>query len=345
MNLTVHVRFGGGLLEKEWKRHLASSLPYKNLAQAVEQMLESQRPLLKQITGATETLQPEAEAASSTAGQPETPPLPLATITAKRRTLQHEQHKQCRRLYRVERYQSVQTLFRRGLNISAIAAQLHLSRPTVRKLAQAAQFPERKQRAPCPCKLTAYLPYLRERWNEGCHNAAVLFQEIGTRGYTGGYTQVKAWLRTRREQTPTERLPPHDKLSPRQVAVWLLRKEEERTPRQQGLLARLEEASAGFRTTSLLTRRFLTMVRQQSRQEQSAALREWLQEALACEVRELRAFARSVQQDFDAVCSGLSLSWSNGPVEGSVNRLKFVKRRGYGRAHFDLLRRRVLQSG
>jgi transposase len=34
--------------------------------------------------------------------------------------------------------------------------------------------------------------------------------------------------------------------------------------------------------------------------------------------------------------------WSNGQVEGQVNRLKLQKRMGYGRANFDLLRLRVL---
>ncbi|KAB7781851.1 Mobile element protein [Methylorubrum populi] len=34
--------------------------------------------------------------------------------------------------------------------------------------------------------------------------------------------------------------------------------------------------------------------------------------------------------------------WSNGPVEGQVNRLKLIKRSMYGRAKFDLLRQRVL---
>jgi transposase len=42
------------------------------------------------------------------------------------------------------------------------------------------------------------------------------------------------------------------------------------------------------------------------------------------------------------VRAGLPLPWSNGPVEGQVNRLKLLKRAGYGRARFDLLRPRVL---
>jgi len=46
--------------------------------------------------------------------------------------------------------------------------------------------------------------------------------------------------------------------------------------------------------------------------------------------------------DKAAIEGAFSLSWSNGPVEGHVNRLKFIKRQGYGRAGFDLLKRRVL---
>jgi hypothetical protein len=35
---------------------------------------------------------------------------------------------------------------------------------------------------------------------------------------------------------------------------------------------------------------------------------------------------------------------SNGVVEGKVNKLKLIKRMGYGRASFPLLRQRVLQA-
>ena len=36
--------------------------------------------------------------------------------------------------------------------------------------------------------------------------------------------------------------------------------------------------------------------------------------------------------------------WSNGPVEGHIDRLKLIKRSMYGRAGFDLLRQRVLHA-
>jgi transposase len=45
-----------------------------------------------------------------------------------------------------------------------------------------------------------------------------------------------------------------------------------------------------------------------------------------------------------AVINALTLPFSNGPTEGSVTRLKALKREMYGRAKFDLLRARALSS-
>src|SRR5260370_4889847 len=46
----------------------------------------------------------------------------------------------------------------------------------------------------------------------------------------------------------------------------------------------------------------------------------------------------------DAVRNGLTLPWSSGVVEGTVNRIKMIKRQMYGRAGFPLLRKRVLPA-
>ncbi len=58
----------------------------------------------------------------------------------------------------------------------------------------------------------------------------------------------------------------------------------------------------------------------------------------------LARFARGLQDDLAAITAGLTLAWSNGVTEGHVHRLKLVKRQGYGRAGFALLRQRVLQA-
>jgi transposase len=67
-------------------------------------------------------------------------------------------------------------------------------------------------------------------------------------------------------------------------------------------------------------------------------------EAIFSGIAELARFACGLQDDPTAVTAGLTIEWSNGVTEGHIHRLKLVKRQGYGRAGFVLLRQRVLQA-
>ena len=60
--------------------------------------------------------------------------------------------------------------------------------------------------------------------------------------------------------------------------------------------------------------------------------------------KELCSFAKGLKTDWEAVKAAVIFDWSNGKTEGNVNRLKLIKRKMYGRAKFDLLRKRVLYS-
>jgi transposase len=73
-----------------------------------------------------------------------------------------------------------------------------------------------------------------------------------------------------------------------------------------------------------------------------AILHRWLEEARRTGIHSLERFVRTVRQDLSAVESAVTESWSNGPVEGQINRLKALKRQMYGRAGVELLRARVL---
>ena len=73
-------------------------------------------------------------------------------------------------------------------------------------------------------------------------------------------------------------------------------------------------------------------------------LGEWLADAKASGTREIQQFAYKIRQDEAAVEAGCTLTWSNGQTEGQITRLKAIKRSMYGRAKFDLLRRRALHA-
>jgi transposase len=65
---------------------------------------------------------------------------------------------------------------------------------------------------------------------------------------------------------------------------------------------------------------------------------------MTCGIPDLESFAQGLQKDYSALKAAFTLPYSNGPVEGLINRLKFIKRSMYGRGSFQLLRLRVLQA-
>jgi transposase len=80
-------------------------------------------------------------------------------------------------------------------------------------------------------------------------------------------------------------------------------------------------------------------------QADSSSFENWLEKAQASTIKSFRQFAKSLRNDASAVKAGIDLPWSNGMVEGKVNKLKLIKRQMYGRAGFDLLRKRVILAG
>ena len=86
---------------------------------------------------------------------------------------------------------------RRGEGIREIARQLGCSRNTVRRYLREQQAQRYGPRAPRATKLDAYKPYLLERVEHARPQwipATVLLREINERGYSGGISQLKAWL-------------------------------------------------------------------------------------------------------------------------------------------------------
>lgn len=72
------------------------------------------------------------------------------------------------------------------------------------------------------------------------------------------------------------------------------------------------------------------------------ALPTWMEKAAALGVLELDAFINGLKQDIDAVLNAITSDFSNGLVEGTVNKIKVIKRIMYGRCRFDLLRNKCL---
>ena len=103
----------------------------------------------------------------------------------------------------------------------------------------------------------------------------------------------------------------------------------------------IEEHCPPLETAAALSQEFAEMVKERK----ASALEDWIARARVSEgLADLSRFAEGLESDLAAVKAALSLPWSNGQVEGQVNRLKLIKRQMFGRAKFDLLRQRVLHA-
>ena len=125
------------------------------------------------------------------------------------------------------------------------------------------------------------------------------------------------------------------------TAVWLFVRDPKKLDEiKREYLAALCQASLTLKRAYDLVQDFLSMVRQR----EGARLDVWLAQATESGIAELQSTARGIEKDKGAVRAGLTWSINNGQVEGHVTKLKLIKRQGYGRAGFPLLRKRVLHA-
>ena len=106
---------------------------------------------------------------------------------------------------------------------------------------------------------------------------------------------------------------------------------------ERSFISRLLSQVPGLSDCIAVAKRLNTLLRQQSEESVDAVLVDAAGTAL-------EEFAAGLQRDIEAVRAALETPWTTSPAEGQINRLKVLKRTIFGRAGFDLLRARVLET-
>jgi len=245
---------------------------------------------------------------------------------------------------REARFEEAVRLRKQGMTMRGIAQALGIGRRTVRRWLQAGHAPTWRHADRGRSSLDPFRDYLEARWAEGYRNGTGLWREIRERGFAGQSGIVRQWAARRRRQDPSADLttptnPPKAQPPTVRKAARLLMSEPDKLDEgDRRFVTALLELSPPIAQAVELSKAFSTMIRNGLADQ----LDGWIS---AAENGGFRGFARSLRQDHDAVHAALTLSWSTGPVEGQINRLKAIKRSMYGRAGFDLLRHRVLAAG
>jgi transposase len=247
-------------------------------------------------------------------------------------------------------YDAVHAFWAQGIPVTVIARRLGISRPTVYAYMRrdTPPGPRRLQRRPSARVLTPYLPYLIRRWRETQADSMQLWREIQALGYTHSARTVCRFI-TQLRRAADAGLPPEAQgssytrpqgPSARAVSFAMVSPDAKQSHEAQTYVARLCQMHPGIARAHALSQAFLEMVRKRRGQDLEA----WIAEATQSGIEALARFTRGLQDDLAAVTAGLTLAWSNGVTEGHIHRLKLLKRQGYGRAGFALLRQRVLQA-
>lgn len=237
-------------------------------------------------------------------------------------------------------FDSIKRLRAEDRPLRAIARERKVSRNTVRKYVLCESVPHHRTRTGKRSSVLSFAGYLEKRWRSGEQNACRLWQEIKAQGFAGEIDSVRRFLRSWRA-VPVGQIPCQvsDRgLSPRLAARLLLYPDRAKTDAEREYIEKLCEISPNAKALQTLGIEFQEIVKER----RAELFDSWLAKVKASEIKELKNWASGLLSDEKAVRNALSLEWSNGQVEGQVNRLKTIKRAMYGRANFDLLRQRVL---
>jgi transposase len=266
------------------------------------------------------------------------PPPALRSLPRYGRSPRLQQEQSARHAARLHRYEQVKTRFAQGQALRQIAAACGLDTKTVRGWVRTETLPLDQRGYRGSGKIDAYIPYLQTRLAEGCMNQSRLWREIRAQGFTGTRSLVAKWIHAHGQPTPMAPAPAAPQLPAARQLAWLLCLDaERRSPEEQALVVQLQQHTE-LTHVQQLGQQGTAMIRQR----QAADLDAWLQTCQASPSVELQNFVDVLQRDYAAVKAALTLPWSNGPVEGHINRLKLIKQSGYGRMQLALLRQRVL---
>ena len=321
----------------------------KNLREAIERLFERQSGLITRAMKAVETTS-EVVAASTampdveeqpTTGTSGLPPCDPAEGSPRRQAQRAKSER------RIERFEGVHALRQRGRSVRGIAKELGLSRNAVRRYLRRETCPDSGPGRPRPAKLDASRAWVDRRIGEGCTNSAEIHRELDAQGCPASYHAVRRYVTKRlaaagkvRDRANAARSPTPPLPSPKRLSFEWVRRREARDDEQQARLDAIRGRSVELSEALDLADEFAALIRKQS----NGTLTDWLPKAEAAACPELRRFAEGIRRDEAAVGTAVTEPWSNGPVEGQVNRLKMIKRQMYGRAGFRLLRARVIHA-
>ena len=251
---------------------------------------------------------------------------------------------------RLDTFLKVKELQAKGTPIKRIATDLKMSRNTVKSYFNQESLSPRKSSK--STNIEVFTNLIVARLNENGHKLIDIFREIKELGYTGGRTQGCYHIKLIKEnckietngysEIPRPKIPYVKPLSSRTLAKYICVNLTDITDHHERFyLQTLLDNITELKIVRKLVYSFETMLARGR-----GNIRRWISfvKRSKYKLAGLKTFANGLLRDIKAVENGINMPWSNGAVEGHVNRIKSIKRQMYGRASFELLRKKMILS-
>lgn len=266
--------------------------------------------------------------------------IPEDGIPKDRATSRERQH-QLARQQKQQEVDEARRLARDGYPIGQIAAMMHHTYKTIQNyLNPGYRVTDGHYNARIPGKLAPYEKDVIELRSQG-----LAYPQIHTilceKGYTGSVASLRMFMqkeRSRMREQEEQDNPQSEFIQRKSLCQLIYKKLEDVVTITVGQYEQALETYPLLSALYSLVKEFHTAIFSQKPEK----LDEWIESAKKHDISELQSFVEGILKDLTAIKNGIIYPYNNGLAEGSVNKIKVIKRIMYGRNSFELLKAKVL---
>lgn len=236
-----------------------------------------------------------------------------------------------------ELIQEVQKKYQKYHKYSVVGRKFNIDDRTVKKYLQIKEPPVNgNKNREYNSKLNLYKNKIIKMNNEG-FTWKVIKENIQKDGYNGSDSLLRTYLsKIKKEETKSKEI---NQIVERSTMITLLYKEIDKVTKitkeiYEKVITMFPEAGKIYE----IVKEFKDIMFGKKHEK----LEKWIQETRKHKILEINSFLNGIERDLEAVKNGIKYDYNNGLAEGSVNKIKVIKRIMYGRCSFDLLKQKVL---
>ena len=266
--------------------------------------------------------------------------IPEDEIPEGRATSRERQH----RLALQQKQQEVneaRRLARDGYPIEQISAMMHHTCKTIQRYLNPGYcVTDGHYNARIPGKLAPYEKDVIELRSQGLTYPQI-HKILCEKGYTGSVASLRMFMqkeRSRMREQGEQDKPQSEFIQRKSLCQLIYKKLEDVATITAGQYEQALETYPLLSTLYSLVKEFHTAIFSKRTDKLDA----WIESAKKHDIPELQSFVEGILKDSTAIKNGIIYPYNNCLAEGSVNKIKVIKRIMYGRNSFELLKAKVL---